>query len=272
MTLGIKMNLKALRKTSLVSTLIAATILSAAAVQAAPAAVATVNGTAIPQSLANMMIAEKTAQGAKDGPELRNAVREELIQRELILQDAKKAGLDKKPAVKDQMKWAEESVLIRAYFANFAQTHPVTEAQLKQAYTAVTTNMPKEEFKTRHILVSSESQAKEAISKLNSGDKFESLASQSIDPGSKDNGGDLGWSAPNNFVKPFGDAMTKLGKGKYTTEPVKTDFGWHVILVEDRRPTTPPTFEQAKQQLTQMIQEQELQQQLAKQRQGAKIQ
>lgn len=266
------MTFKALRTTTLVSTLAAAAILSVSPAIAAPAAVATVNGTAIPQSLANMMVSEKVAQGAKDSPELRNAVREELIQRELILQDAKKAGLDKKPAIKDQMKWAEESVLIRAYFGNFAQTHPVTEAQLKQAYTAVTTNMPKEEFKTRHILVASESQAKDVISKLNSGEKFDSLANQSIDPGSKDNGGDLGWSAPTNFVKPFGDAMTKLGKGKYTTEPVKTDFGWHVILVEDRRPTTPPTFEQAKPQLTQMIQEQELQQQLAKQRAGAKIQ
>lgn len=267
------MNLKALRTTSLVSTLITAAILTAAPVHAAPAAVATVNGTAIPQSLANLLVAERVGQGAKDTPELRNAVREELIQRELILQDAKKAGMASQADVQAAMKLAEQNVLIRAYMANFAQKHPVSDAQLKQAYTQINAGLGKEEFKTRHILVPSEAQAKDVIGKLNSGDSFENLAKQnSTDPGSKDNGGDLGWAAPSNFVKPFGDAMTKLGKGKYTTEPVKSDFGWHVILVEDRRPLTPPPFEQVKGQLAQAIQEQEFQQQIAKQRQSAKIQ
>lgn len=267
------MNLKALRKTTLVSTLIAASILSATTAMAAGNAVATVNGTAIPQSLSNLLVGERVAQGAKDTPELRNAVREELIQRELILQDAKKAGITSQADVQAAMKLAEQNVLIRAYMAKFAQQHPVSDEQLKQAYAQINAGMGKEEFKTRHILVSSEAQAKDVINKLNSGDSFESLAKQnSIDPGSKENGGDLGWAAPSNFVKPFGDAMTKLGKGKYTTAPVKSDFGWHVILVEDRRPLTPPPFDQVKGQLAQAIQEQEFQQQIAKQRQSAKIQ
>ncbi|MGV0954426.1 MAG: peptidylprolyl isomerase [Fluviibacter sp.] len=267
------MNLKALRTTTLVSTLIAAAIATATPALAAGNAVATVNGTAIPQSLANLLVAERVSQGAKDTPELRNAVREELIQRELIIQDAKKAGIDKQGDLQAAMKFAEQNVMIRAYMASFAQKHPVSDAQLKQAYNQINAGLGKEEFKTRHILVPSEAQAKDMITKLDSGDSFENLAKQnSTDPGSKENGGDLGWSAPSNFVKPFGDAMTKLGKGKYTKEPVKSDFGWHVILVEDRRPLTPPPFEQVKGQLTQAIQEQEFQQQIAKQRQGAKIQ
>ncbi len=267
------MTFNVLRTSTLVTTLISAALISAAPAFAAPAAVATVNGTAIPQSLANLLVAERVGQGAKDTPELRNAVREELIQRELILQDAKKAGLGSKADVQAAMKLAEQNVLIRAYMADFAQKHPVSDAQLKQAYNQINAGLGKEEFKTRHILVPSEAQAKDVISKLNSGDKFDTLAKQnSTDPGSKDNGGDLGWAAPTNFVKPFGDAMTKLGKGKYTTEPVKTDFGWHVILVEDRRPLTPPPFDQVKGQLSQAIQEQEFQQQIAKQRQSAKIQ
>ena len=267
------MTFKALRTTTLVSTLAAAAILSVSPAIAAPATVATVNGTAIPQSLANLLVAERVGQGAKDTPELRNAVREELIQRELILQDAKKAGMSNKADVQAAMKLAEQNVMIRAYMADFAQKHPVSDEQLKQAYNQINAGLGKEDFKTRHILVSSEAQAKDVISKLNSGDSFESLAKKnSIDPGSKDNGGDLGWASPTNFVKPFGDAMVKVGKGKYTTEPVKTDFGWHVIMVEDRRPLTPPPFDQVKGQLAQAIQEQEFQQQIAKQRQSAKIQ
>lgn len=267
------MNLKALRTTTLVSTLITAAMLSAGSVAAAPAAVATVNGTAIPQSLANLVIQEQVGQGQKDTPELRNAVRENLIMRELIIQDAKKAGLDKNPVIQAQMKFAEQAVLIRAYEGTFAQKNPVSEAELKEAYKQLSANAPKEEFNTRHILVANESQAKDVISKLDSGESFDSLAKQySTDPGSKENGGSLGWSAPSNFVKPFGDAMSKLGKGKYTKEPVKTDFGWHVILVEERRPTSIPPFDQIKGQIAQEIQAQRFQQALAKQRASAKIQ
>ena len=161
------MNLKALRTSTLVSTLISAAILSAAPVYAAPAAVATVNGTAIPQSLANLLVAERVSQGAKDTPELRNAIREELIQRELILQDAKKAGLGNQADLQAAMKLAEQNVMIRAYMAQFAQKHPVSDEQLKQAYNQINAGLGKEEFKTRHILVPSEAQAKTVISKLN---------------------------------------------------------------------------------------------------------
>lgn len=269
------MTLKALRPSTLASTLISAVLLSATTAYAAGAgnAVATVNGTAIPQSMENLVVQEQLSQGQKDTPELRNAIRENLIMRELIVQDAKKAGLDKNPNIQAQMKFAEQAVLIRAYEVSFAQQHPVSEAELQEAYKQISANAPKEEFKTRHILVDSEAKAKEVIAKLDSGESFDKLAGQySSDPGSKNNGGDLGWSGPGNYVKPFGDAMTKLGKGKYTKEPVKTDFGWHVILVEDRRPTTIPPFDQVKGQIAQEIQSQKFQQQIAKERASAKVQ
>lgn len=267
------MTFKALRSKTLVTTLVAAAMMSAAPAFAAGTAVATVNGTAIPQSLANLFVQNEVAQGQKDTPELRNAIRENLIMRELIIQDARKAGLDKNPMVQAQMKLAEQSVLIRAFEEAFAAKNPVTEAELKEAYKNVSANAPKEEVKMRLMGFDSEAKAKAAIGKLDSGDSFANIAAQSDDAGLRANGGDLGWGNPNALPKPLADAANKLGKGKFNAQPISVNGAWFVLQVEDRRATEPMApFDQVKGQLAQAIQAERFQQYLGKQRATAKIQ
>jgi hypothetical protein len=173
-------------------------------------------------------------------PELKNAVREELIRRELLVQEAKKLNLDKQPDVAAQADLARQAIFIRAFVQDFVKKHPISDQDLKAAYDKMKTQMGNTEYKVRHILVEQEDDAKTIIANLKKGAKFDELAKQSKDPGSKDKGGDLGWNSTASYVKPFGDAVGSLGKGKYTETPVKTDFGYHVILLEDSRPLTPP--------------------------------
>jgi peptidyl-prolyl cis-trans isomerase C len=240
----------------LAAALVCGVLLSANAMaqKAAPAVI--VNGTSVPQTLADAFIAEQKAQGAQEGPELRAAVREELIRREILTQEAKKKGLDKKPEISSQMGLASQAVLIRAFIQDYIKNHPVSEAQLKKDYEQIKSQLGGKEYKARHILVETEAEAKVLLDKLKKGEKFEDLAKQSKDPGSKDNGGDLGWSNPSNYVKPFAEALIKLEKGKLTEAPVKSDFGWHIIQLDDTRPLTPPAFEQVKPQLQQRAQQQ----------------
>jgi len=217
-----------------------------------------VNGVAISQTLADLFIAEQKAQGAPDSPELKKAVREELIRRELLIQEAKKAGLDKKPDVAAQAEAARQAFFVRAFVQDYVKKNPISDAQLKTQYEAIKTQLGTTEYKTRHILVKNEDDAKAIIANLKKGAKFEDLAKQSIDPGSKDNGGDLGWASAGNFVKPFSDGLTSLSKGKFTEVPVKTEFGYHVILLEDSRPLSVPPFEEIKPRLLQQAQSQQI--------------
>jgi len=198
-------------------------------------------------------------------------VREELVRRELLVQEAQKKGIDKKPEIQGQMELARQSVLIGAYMQDYVRSHPIGDGALKQEYDRIRAQLGDKEYKARHILVDSEEQAKDIIGRLGKGEKFAELAKQSKDPGSKDNGGELGWAAPSNYVKPFADAMAKLEKGKHTTAPVKTDFGYHVILLEDTRELKLPTLEEAKPQLTQRLQQQMVEKYLADLRAKAKV-
>jgi peptidyl-prolyl cis-trans isomerase C len=152
---------------------------------AATGTVATVNGVAIPQSIANAFVAEQKAQGAPDSPELKNAVREELIRRELLVQEAKKLGLDKKPDVAAQADLARQAIFIRAFVQDFVKKHPISDEQLKAAYDRMKTQMGNTEYKVRHILVEKEDDAKTIIANLKKGAKFDDLAKQSKDPGSR---------------------------------------------------------------------------------------
>ena len=225
-----------------------------ATVLAAGNAYVKVNGVAVSQALADVFVAEQKAKGAADTPELKNAVREELIRRELLIQEAKKAGVDKKPEVAAQAEAARQAFFVRAYIQEFVQKNPISDDQLKADYEKIKIQLGSTEYKARHILVKGEDDAKAIIDNLKKGAKFEELAKQSIDPGSKDNGGDLGWSSPSNFVKPFSDALTSLSKGKFTETPVKSEFGYHVIKLEDSRPLSAPAFEEVKPQLLQKAQ------------------
>ena len=241
----------------LAAALLISALMSAPALAAGKAFV-TVNGTAVSQNVADAFMAEQKAQGAPDSPELKKAVREELIRRELLAQESKKAGFDKKPDVAAQADAARQSIFIRAYVQEFLKKNPISDADLKSEYDKIKAQLGNTEYKARHILVMSEDDAKGIIANLKKGAKFEELAKQSIDPGSKDNGGDLGWSSAGNFVKTFSDALVSLSKGKFTETPVKTDFGYHVIMLEDSRPLSVPPFEEIKPRLLQQAQSQQI--------------
>ena len=254
----------------LAALLVAGTLISVPAF-AQSKAFATVNGQAIPQSVYDAFAAEQKAQGAPDNAELQGAVKEELIRRELLAQEAKKKGLDKKGTVPGQVELAKQAVLIRAFLTDYVQAHPVSDAQLKAEYEGIKNNLGSTEYKARHVLVEKEDDAKAIIAKLDKGEKFSELAKQSKDPGSKDKGGELGWSSPNAYVKPFGEALGKLKKGEYTKTPVKSDFGYHVIQLDDSRPMTPPPFEQVKPQLQQRASQQQVEQLVKELRAKAKV-
>jgi peptidyl-prolyl cis-trans isomerase C len=230
-----------------------------------------VNGASVSQNLADAFITEQKAKGAPDTPDLHNAVREELIRRELLLQEAKKAGLDKKPNIAAQAEAAKQAVLIRSYVQQYVEKHPITDEQLQANYEKIKAQVGGTEYKTQHILVKEESEAKAIIEELKKGAKFDELAKQSIDPGSKDKGGDLGWAAPGNYVKPFADALTALEKGKYTETPIQSQFGYHVIQLEDTRPATFPAFEEIKPRLLQQAQTQEVTKMVDDLRANAKV-
>ena len=254
----------------LAALLVAGTIISVPAF-AQSKAFATVNGQAIPQSVYDAFVAEQKAQGAPDNAELQNAVKEELIRRELLAQEAKKKGLDKKGTVPGQVELAKQAVLIRAYLTEHVRANPITEDRLKAEYEGIKANVGSTEYKARHVLVEKEEDAKAIITKLEKGEKFSELAKQSKDPGSRDNGGELGWNPPAAYVKPFGEALVKLKKGEYTKTPVKTDFGYHVIQLDDSRPTSPPPYEQVKPQLQQRASQQQIEQLVKELRAKAKV-
>ncbi len=233
--------------------------------------IATVNGKTIPKNRADALVAAQTAQGHPDSEELRQAVREELIRREVLAQEAQRKGFDKKPEIQGQIDLARQSVLIGAYMQDYVKTHPVSEDAIKKEYEAVKAQLGDKEYKARHILVATEAEAKDIIAKLDKGEKFEDLAKESKDPGSKERGGDLGWAAPSNYVKPFSDAMVKLEKGKYTETPVKSDFGYHVIMLEDVRELKLPSIEEARPQLAQRLQQQMVEKNILELRNKAKV-
>jgi peptidyl-prolyl cis-trans isomerase C len=226
-----------------------------AASPAAPAAAQAGGKALYPQSQFDFMLKERLAQGAPDSPELRNAIREELNTRELLAREAKKSGMDKNPDIKQQMDLAGQTVLVRAYVTDWVKKNPVPDAELRKEYDAIKAQMGDKEYKVKHILVEKEDEAKDIIAQLQKGGKFDELAkARSKDPGSKDRGGDLDWNAPGGFVKPFSDAMVATPKGKFTPTPVQTQFGYHVILVEDVRDAKVPSFEEVKPQLQQRVQ------------------
>jgi len=221
----------------------------------AGAKAATVNGVAIPQSRVDAIVHDQVAKGQQDTPEMRGAIRDRLVLLEVLAQEAKRKGLAKTAETTAQIELARTSILAQAYRNDFFKHHPVKEADLKAEYEKIKSRMGDKEYKARHILVEKESEAKAIIEKLKKGEKFEELAKASKDAGSKDHGGDLEWNLPGGFVKPFSDAMVKLEKGKYTETPVQTQFGWHVIQLEDVRPAKFPDYEQVKPKLEQNMQE-----------------
>jgi len=250
----------------------AALICGGLACAAAQAQGVKVNGKEIPASRIEAVVKNQTAQGRPDSPDLRNAVREELINREIIVQEALKKGLDKQPDVATQIDMSRQEILFTAYLRDYLRANPVTDELMRKEYERLKPQLPTREFKAHHILVDKEDEAKGIIAQLRKGANFEKLATErSKDQGSKGKGGDLDWSPAERYVKPFGDALGKLKKGQVTEAPVQTQFGWHVIRLDDERATKVPSFDEAKAELQQLLQRQMVQKAVGDLRAKAKV-
>jgi peptidyl-prolyl cis-trans isomerase C len=238
-----------------------------------PGAKLVVNGVTIPQSRIDAMNRELNTQGQPDNAERQNAVREELVNREVLAQAAQKRGLDKNPDIQAQMDMARQAVLVRALFENEVKTNPITDADLQKQYEQFKGSMGTNEYKVAHILVDKEDDAKSIVEQLkkNPGDFAKIAKERSKDPGSKENGGDLDWGPSARYVKPFADAVTSQPKGQISAAPVKTDFGYHIIRVDDVRPLKVPEFTEVKEQFKQRAQQQQIQRMVVDLRQKAKI-
>ena len=234
-------------------------------------AAATVNGVVIPQSRVDMDVKGAEAQGRPDSPELRKLIRDDLINREVIAQQAVKEGLDKTQSVKDQLAIAKQTVLVSAFIQDYLKNHPISDDQLKKEYDNYKAQLGDKEYEVSHILVKTEPEARAIIAKLNKKAKFETLAKQSLDAGSAEKGGALGWTVPKTLVEPFANALLSLKKGEYTKEPVQTQFGWHVIKLDDVRPLKAPSFDVMKPKLEQHLQQLEIQKAVSDLRASAKI-
>jgi len=217
-------------------------------------AVATVNGVAIPRSRADLMMRQQAARGGQDNDQMRSMVREELINRELIAQEAVRSGVTKNAEVQAQLDLVRQEVLVGSYIREWVAKNPISEADLQKEYDRARAQTGEKEYRARHILVETEDQAKGMIAELKKGGKFDELATKnSKDGGTAQRGGDLDWNVPSAYDKVFSDAMVKLEKGKYTDAPVHTRFGYHIILLEDVRPVKFPSLDEVKPRLQQQL-------------------
>jgi peptidyl-prolyl cis-trans isomerase C len=231
-------------------------LLALIAVAAAPAFAqnaATVNGKAIPASKVEAIVKQVVAQGKQaDSPQLREAIKKDLIGREVLIQEADKQGVGTRAEVKAALENTRQSIIINAMLADYVKKNPVSDAEIKAEYDKYKAQVGDKEYHARHILVETEQQAKDIIAKLKAGGKFEELAKVSKD-GSANNGGDLDWAAPSSYVKPFSDAMVALKDGQFTETPVKSQFGYHVIKLEGSRASKLPSLDEVKGQVAEAL-------------------
>jgi peptidyl-prolyl cis-trans isomerase C len=231
----------------------------------------TVNGKPIPKARLEFIVKQRANQGQPDNEQARKTILDNLITQEVVAQEADRRGFAKSADVRTQLDLARQQVMVQALIQEHLKTHPVKDDEMLAEYNKLKESRGDKEYKARHILVDKDSEANEIIAQLKKGTKFEDLAKQSKDPGSKEKGGDLDWNPPSTFVKPFAEALAKLEKGKYTETPVQTQFGWHVIQLDDVRSLQFPAYDSVKQQLHSRMQEQEVQKFVAELRSKAKI-
>ena len=257
-------------KKALLAALAAATL--GLALPAAAQNVAIVNGKPVPKARVDMLAKQLEKAGRPVGPELQGQLKDEVIAREIFMQEAQKRGLDASDDYKAQIELARQTILIRELFADYQKKNPVTDAEIKAEYDKFAAANAGKEYRARHILVEKEDEAKKIIADLKKGAKFEELAKKlSKDPGSGANGGDLDWAGASSYVPEFSEAMVKLGKGQTTETPVKSQFGWHVIRVDDVREAQLPKLEEVKPQIAQQLQPQKLAKFQEDLRAGAKV-
>ena len=237
----------------------AITLLAAASFPALAQNIAIVNGKAIPKSRVEALSQQVTKSGRAVTPEIESQLKDEVVAREIFMQEAQKRGLDATEDYKAQLEIARQTILIRELFTDYQKKNPITDADLKAEYDKLTANAGGKEYRVRHILVEKEDQAKALIAQLKKSAKFEDLAKKSSkDPGSAAKGGDLDWANAGSYVKEFSDAMVKLGKGQTTEAPVKSQFGYHIIRVDDVRQAQLPRFDDVKPQIGQQLLQQKL--------------
>ena len=245
-------------KKHLLSAAVAAVLLGAM-VPALAQNLAIVNGKPVPKSRVDALAQQMAKAGRPVTPDQMNQLKDEVVAREIFMQEARKRGLDTTNEFKDQMELARQAILIRELFADFQKKNPVSDADAKAEYDKFVAAHGGKEYRARHILVENEDEAKAIIASLKKGAKFEEIAKKSSkDPGSGANGGDLDWANADSYVPEFSAAMKKLEKGQMTEVPVKTQFGWHVIRLEDVREAQLPPFDQVKPQIVQQMQQQKL--------------
>ena len=247
-----------MKKQLLLATAVAA-MMAMGAQSALAQNVAIVNGKAVPKTRLDALAQQVAKSGQPMTPELQDQLRKEVVAREIFMQEAEKQGLAASDDFKAQMELARQAILIRTLFADFQKKNPVTDAELKAEYDKFAAANGGQEYKARHILVEKEADAKAIIASLKKGAKFEDIAKkQSKDPGSGANGGDLDWANPSSYVSEFTEAMLKLKKGQTTDVPVKTQFGYHIIRVDDIRTAQLPPFAELKPQIAQQLEQQRL--------------
>jgi peptidyl-prolyl cis-trans isomerase C len=221
--------------------------------------IAIVNGKPVPVSQMNAFVQQLEKSGRTVDDALRAQIKEHLIVREIFAQEAERRGLKSSPDYRNQVEISNKDILIRELFADFERKNPVTEAEVKAEYDKFSAANAGQEYRARHILVETEAQAKALIASIQQGAKFEDVAKkESKDPGSGANGGDLDWASASTFVPEFSEAMVKLGKGQMTTTPVKSQFGWHIIRVDDTRPATLPSMAELKPEIEKQLKQQKL--------------
>ncbi len=236
-----------------------AAIALGAALPALAQNIAIVNGKPVPKTRADALAAQVAKSGRQITPELTAQIKDEVIAREIFMQEASKRGLDGSDDYRNQLELARQTILIRALFSDFQEKNPVTDADAKAEYDKFVAANAGKEYRARHILVAKEDEAKAIIANLKKGAKFEDIAKkQSKDPGSGANGGDLDWASAGSYVAEFSNAMVKLGKGELSEAPVKSQFGWHIIRVDDVREAQLPKLDEVKAQIAQQLQQQKM--------------
>jgi len=216
--------------------------------------IATVNGVPVPRARAEALLNQQRARGMPDNDQSRALIRDELVNREVLMQEAQKSGVARSPEVANQLDLARQEIIISAFLREWVRKNPISDADIQKEYDRVKAEQGDKEYRARHILVETEDQAKTMVAELKKGGKFEELAAKnSKDPGSKDRGGDLDWHGPSDFDRAFSEAMMKLDKGKFTETPVRTRFGFHVIQLDDVRTGRFPSLAEVKPRIQQQL-------------------
>lgn len=271
-----------MRKTLLTTLILLAVTPMAYAADAKPAAataaadtnkpVAVVNGKEIPAAYAEIMKREMIAQGQPDNDQLATRIRESLINMEILSRAAIDKGLDKDPLLGAAIEIQRKNTYSKVYLDDYVKAHPITDAEIQSEYDKAKASATGNEYRASHILVKTEAEAKKILADLGKKAKFADLAKKnSLDPGSAKNGGDLNWSPPNAFVKEFSDALVGLKKGEVTKTPVKTQFGYHIIKLDDTRPMKIPPLAEVKGEVQKQLQQKRIRDAITAARAAAKV-